>query len=337
MGSLIFGQALLPEDWARDVRLTFAGGKIVAVEPAAAAMAGEARFDVGLPGLPDLHSQAFQRGMAGLAETREPADDDVWAWREVMYRFLDRMPPDDIEAFAANAYAEMLEGGFTRVGEFHYLHHQPDGAPYTDIAEMAARIAAAAAETGIGVTLMPCFYAHGGFGGEPPVSGQRRFLNGTQRFARLVEATARIVANVSGGVLGVAPHSLRAATPEELAAVTGLRPGAPVHIHASEQIREIATSVACSGQPTDCNPGTSPLTSLLLTMNMAAALMRLTVEECLLGVTREAARALGRLAAIGTLEPGKSCDLAISDIENPAELVYRMGFNPLHARIWSGR
>jgi len=87
---------------------------------------------------------------------------------------------------------------------------------------------------------------------------------------------------------------------------------------------------------TDCNPGTSPLTSLLLTMNMGATLFRLTVEECLAGVTRNAAQALGLRDRVGTLEAGKACDLAIWDIERPAELVYRMGFNPLHARVWSG-
>jgi imidazolonepropionase len=88
---------------------------------------------------------------------------------------------------------------------------------------------------------------------------------------------------------------------------------------------------------TDCNPGTSPLTSLLLTLNMGATLFRLTVEECLAGVTREAARALGLAAETGVLEAGKACDLAIWDIDQPAELVYRMGFNPLHARVWRGQ
>ena len=125
--------------------------------------------------MPNLHSHAFQRGMAGLAE-RGPGADSFWSWREVMYRFALSMTPDQVEAVAGQLYAEMLEAGFTRVGEFHYLHHDVDGRPYADIAEMAARIAAAASETGIGLTLLPVFYAHSGFGGQAPSDGQRRFI-----------------------------------------------------------------------------------------------------------------------------------------------------------------
>ena len=248
MASVVFGQALLPEGWARDMRLTFEAGEIVSVQPAGGILPGEARFDVGLPGLPNLHSHAFQRGMAGLGEIRGPSDDSFWSWRDIMYRFLGRMTPDDVEAIAAHAFVEMLEGGFTRVGEFHYLHHQPDGQPYSDLSEMANRIAAAAAETGIRLTLLPCLYAHGGFGGEPPTQGQRRFLNDLDRFARLVDLSEAVVATLPGGVLGLAPHSLRAVAPEELAMVLDMRPGAPIHMHASEQVREVEASVAWSGQ-----------------------------------------------------------------------------------------
>jgi formimidoylglutamate deiminase len=144
---------------------------------------GDERHAIAIPGLSNVHSHAFQRGMAGLAEIRGPENDNFWTWREVMYRFLDRLTPDDIEAIAAQAYVEMLERGFTRVGEFHYLHHDPSGAPYANIAELAERIAAAASETGIGLTLLPVFYAHANFGGAPPVPGQRRFLNDVDRFA----------------------------------------------------------------------------------------------------------------------------------------------------------
>ena len=121
-----------------------------------------------IPGMPNLHSHAFQRGMAGLAEVRGPAADSFWTWREVMYRFLDRLTPEDVEAIAAQLYVEMLEAGFTAVTEFHYLHHDPDGGTYADLAQMARRIAAAAADSGIGLTLLPCFYAQGGFGGAAP-------------------------------------------------------------------------------------------------------------------------------------------------------------------------
>jgi hypothetical protein len=114
--------------------------------------------------MPNLHSHAFQRAMAGLAEVRGPANDSFWSWRTVMYKFALSMTPDHVEAVAAKLYMEMLEAGFCRVGEFHYLHHDKDGSPYTNIAEMAERIGAASAETGIGLTLLPVLYAHSGFG-----------------------------------------------------------------------------------------------------------------------------------------------------------------------------
>ena len=158
-------QAWLAEGWAENVRLTITDGHIGAIEVAAPPQPGDDRHAILIPGLPDLHSHAFQRGMAGLAERAGEGDDSFWTWREVMYRFVDRLDPDGMRAIAALAYAEMLESGFTRVGEFHYLHHAPDGRPYDDVAAMAQVIAAAADETGIGLTLLPVFYAHSGFGG----------------------------------------------------------------------------------------------------------------------------------------------------------------------------
>jgi formiminoglutamate deiminase len=165
-----------------------------------------------------------------------------------MYRFLDRLSPDDIEAIAGFAFAEMLEAGFTAVGEFHYLHHAPDGRPYGNIAETAVRIAAAAVETGIGLTLLPVCYAHGNFGGAPPAPGQRRFLNERERFERLVEASARAIAGVPDAALGIAPHSLRAVTLDDLAWLTRLRPEGPMHIHVAEQVKEVEDSLAAHGR-----------------------------------------------------------------------------------------
>ncbi len=136
--------------------------------------------------------------MAGLAERRGPLADSFWTWREVMYRFLGQLSPDDVEAITAFAYMEMLEAGFTAVGEFHYLHHDIDGRPYADLGEMAARIAAASAQTGIGLTLLPSFYAYGGFGGAPAGAGQRRFLNDPDRFLALLERTRAIAASLPG-------------------------------------------------------------------------------------------------------------------------------------------
>ncbi|HEY0647861.1 amidohydrolase family protein, partial [Phenylobacterium sp.] len=182
-----FETALLPEGWARGVRLVDEAGRIASVATGVAAEPGDARHVIGLPGMPNLHSHAFQRAMAGLTEVRGPEGDSFWTWRELMYRFVERLTPDDVEAIAAQAFAEMLEAGFTRVGEFHYLHHEADGAAFADPAEMAARIAAAAEATGIGLTLLPVFYAHSGFGGAPPTAGQRRFVNDLDGYARLLE------------------------------------------------------------------------------------------------------------------------------------------------------
>ncbi|HRE43305.1 MAG TPA: amidohydrolase family protein, partial [Terricaulis sp.] len=176
MTSLWFETALLPEGWADAVRVTLNGGVIDAVEIGAAPAPGEARYGAALPGLANVHSHAFQRGMAGLAETRGPAHDNFWTWRVEMYRFLDRLTPEDVASIAALAYCEMLESGFTRVGEFHYLHHDPSGAAYADIAAMAKAIAAAVDETGLALTLLPVLYAHSNFGGAPPTPGQRRFI-----------------------------------------------------------------------------------------------------------------------------------------------------------------
>ncbi len=243
---LWFQTALLPSGWADDVRIEHVDGRITGIEVGAQPRPGDERGAVALPGLPNLHSHAFQRGMAGLAEARGPSDDSFWTWREVMYRFLDRLTPDDVEAIAALAYAEMLEAGFTRVGEFHYLHHDADGRAYADPAEMAGRIAAAAGTTGIGLTLLPVFYAHGGFGGAPAAPAQRRFLNDPDRFARLVEACRGHLTDLPDANLGVAPHSLRAATPRQLAQITPLAGDGPIHIHIAEQLREVRDCLAWS-------------------------------------------------------------------------------------------
>ena len=247
MSVLHAASALLPEGWARDVRIALSDGTIESVEPGAPARAGDERCAIALPALANVHSHAFQRAMAGLAERRGPGADTFWTWRETMYRFALSMSPEDVEAVAAELYVEMLEAGFGSVAEFHYLHHAPDGAPYADIAEMAGRIAAAAREAGIGLTLLPVFYAHATFGGAPPKPEQRRFLCDLELFARLHEASGRLLDPARGEALGVAPHSLRAATPDELAGVVMLAPSGPVHIHAAEQVKEVEDCLAALG------------------------------------------------------------------------------------------
>lgn len=198
-------QALLPEGWRSNVRIALDEGRVAAIDAGVAPNTGDERHAIVLPGMPNLHSHAFQRGMAGLAELRGPSADSFWSWREVMYRFALSMTPDQVEAVAAQLYVELLEAGFSRVGEFHYLHHDRDGKPYANIAEMAERIAAAAAETGIGLTLLPVFYAHSSFGGAAPNEGQRRFLNDVNRFSRLVEKSRECVRALNQAVIGVAP------------------------------------------------------------------------------------------------------------------------------------
>jgi len=241
-------RALLPGGWAERVLIEADGaGDITAVTPGAA-VPGTARRLSGhvVPGMPNLHSHAFQRAMAGGAEKRSPAgQDSFWTWRETMYRFVGRFSPEDAEAVAAQLHAELLEHGFTAIAEFHYLHHQRDGTPYADVAEMAKRQLAAAKCSGIGITMLPSLYRHGGTFGKPPHEGQRRFLNDLDRFQAILDACrAACVGNPQASV-GLAPHSLRAVTPEMLRAIQDF--AGPIHIHAAEQPKEVEECLAATG------------------------------------------------------------------------------------------
>jgi formiminoglutamate deiminase len=234
--SLIFRHALLPEGWVENVRLSIADGNIAAVERNVAGGTG-----IALPGMPNLHSHSFQRAMSGHVEQRGPGADSFWTWRTLMYRLALGMSPDDVQAVATQAFVEMLEGGYTSVAEFHYLHHAPDGSPYADIGEMASRLAEAAATTGIELLLLPVFYAHAGFGGTAPLPEQRRFINSLDSYAKLYERCTALAPS------GIAPHSLRAAAPGELTALTNLAGTRPLHIHIAEQTAEVEACLAWSG------------------------------------------------------------------------------------------
>ncbi|WP_444633117.1 formimidoylglutamate deiminase [Cupriavidus oxalaticus] len=251
--------ALLPEGWARDVLLAWDDqGRLTTVQAGAAASADvpHAAGPV-LPGMPNLHSHAFQRGFAGLTEYRSrphgdnPAGaDSFWSWRTLMYRFAQRISPDTLEAIATQLYIEMLRAGYTSVCEFHYVHHDANGKPYADAAEMSLRLLRAAQRTGIGMTLLPVLYQTAGFGGKPPLAEQRRFLHDTDAMLRLLERLSPACAQ-AGARLGLAPHSLRA-VPEDslLHALAGLKAidaRAPVHIHIAEQRREVDDCIAWSG------------------------------------------------------------------------------------------
>lgn len=194
-----------------------------------------------VPGMPNLHSHAFQRAMAGLTERPGPDGDDFWRWRDVMYRFLAVLTPDDIEAIAAQLYVECLLQGYTSVAEFHYLHNAPDGTPYDDPAELAHRIVAAAHTAGIGLSLLPVLYRHSHFGGAPSNEGQRRFVLSHDRYADLCATMARSTP------IGIAPHSLRAVTPADLDAAVAIAGDRPIHIHVAEQQKEVTDCLAWSG------------------------------------------------------------------------------------------
>lgn len=244
-----FRQALLPSGWRRDVRIEVdAAGLVAAITESASAVAADERHAIGLPGMGNLHSHAFQRGMAGLAEVRGSGGDSFWSWREAMYRFVGRLDPLALHAIAAMAYVEMLESGFTRVGEFHYLHHDLSGQQFDDPAEMSLAALAASAETGIAITHLPVFYAHGGFDGQPASEAQRRFVNDPDVFARLLDSARSAASDVPDALVGVAPHSLRAVTEDELTMLAQLAGSAPIHIHIAEQVREVEDCMAWSGQ-----------------------------------------------------------------------------------------
>lgn len=234
-------QALLPEGWADAVTVTLDGGRIAAVSTGAPAPAHATRVGVLLPAPANIHSHAFQRAMAGLTERRGPdPSDSFWTWRRLMYRFLEALTPEDVTAIAAFVQMEMLEAGYGASVEFHYLHHAPGGAPYDNLAEMSVSIAEAAAQSGIGLTLLPVLYQQGGCDGRPLQGGQTRFGNSNEQFARLVEGAEAALARLPQDCrLGVAAHSLRAVTPQALDFASQLRPDAPFHMHLAEQMAEV--------------------------------------------------------------------------------------------------
>jgi formimidoylglutamate deiminase len=231
--------AWLPHGWGADTRIEVADGRFRCVEEEAERGAATALGRFVLPGMPNLHSHAFQRAMAGLAERQTNAEDSFWTWRETMYAFAGRIGPDDLRAIAAQLYVEMLKAGYTQVCEFHYLHHQPDGTPYSEPAAMSLALIEAAHEAGIGLTLLPTLYMTGGFDGRALSERQRRFGHEIETYLRLIEQL-RGMENSTLRV-GVALHSLRAVPEHAMHVVldSGLVDAAPIHIHVAEQIGEV--------------------------------------------------------------------------------------------------
>jgi len=240
---------MLPSGWADDVLIVVDDdGSIASVASGMIDVTAERLNGPVIPGMPNLHSHAFQRAMAGLTQRAGPEGDSFWAWRELMYRFLARLTPDDVEAIATELYIEMLQAGYTSVAEFHYLHHDATGKPYSNAVEMAERICAAADTAGIGLTLLPVFYAHSNFGRLAPNAGQRRFVTDTEQFSRMLETLGSALSQNPMQRLGMAPHSLRAVAPGELRQLLALRgridDAMPVHIHAAEQRKEVDDCIA---------------------------------------------------------------------------------------------
>lgn len=252
MTTLWAARGLTDDGWTGNLRVTIGpSGRIASVAQGAPAPADH-RVGILLPAPANAHSHAFQRAMAGLTERRGPDPRDTfWTWRALMFRFLDRLTPEHVEAIAAFVQMEMLEAGYATNVEFHYLHHQPGGRPYANPAEMAERIAAATARTGIGLTLLPVHYRFGGCDRRPLGPGQVRFGTDPVAFARLHAASAAAIRGLPHDTaLGVAPHSLRAVAPEDVAGVAALAPDGPIHMHLAEQVAEVAEVEAALG----CRP-----------------------------------------------------------------------------------
>lgn len=279
-------QALTAEGWVQDLRVTIDNGRIARLTPGQAE--GRRSVDLLLPAPTNLHSHAFQRAMAGLTETRGPdPEDSFWTWRKLMYRFLDRLTPDHVEAIAALVFMEMQEAGYGSVAEFHYLHHDIGGAPYANLPEMAERIASAACDTGIGLTLLPVLYLQGGCDGRALQGGQRRFGCDMERFARLYAESAALMAQgPEDHAIGIAPHSLRAVTPEALGHVREIAPTGPVHMHLAEQIPEV--------EEVEAHRGARPVDWLLDNNEVSP-------EWCLIHCTQMTDSETRRLAATGAV------------------------------------
>lgn len=233
-------QALLNSGWAEDVRLTLKNGVIAEIETGAKPDDKAVCVDTLLPALGNLHSHSFQRAMAGMTEYRRSGRDNFWTWRELMYRFVDQLTPNQIQSIAALVFMEMQQAGYASVGEFHYVHHQPGGEPYDNIAELSCSIFAAAEQTGIGLTHLPVLYTYGGAGRQVLSDGQKRFGNDIDRFANLIAAVRQQAAGLPADTkTGIAPHSLRATSPEDLIALLDQHSNGPIHMHIAEQPVEV--------------------------------------------------------------------------------------------------
>ena len=304
--------ALLPTGWAKDVRIVIEEGRIASVSHGHAPEG--LAFGCLLPAPVNLHSHTFQRAMAGMTEARTAGQDSFWTWRTLMYRFLEKLSPEDVQAIAAQAMVEMAESGFSAVCEFHYLHHPVGGGTYADPGEMSARIVAAAQETGFGLTHLPVIYEQGGVDGRPLQGGQLRFGSSPETYARILESARSALAHLPDAVLGVAPHSLRAVSRETLARAAGMVPEGPVHIHIAEQVAEVTEVQAAWGaRPVD----------------WAVANLALDARWCMIHATQmtpEETAALARTGAVAGLCPITEANLGDGIFDAPGWLAAEGAF-----------
>ncbi|HXR00828.1 MAG TPA: formimidoylglutamate deiminase [Pseudomonas sp.] len=249
--SVFFAErALLPGGWANNVRFEVsADGLLTHVQADADREGAELINGPVLPGMPNLHSHAFQRAMAGLAEVAGNPNDSFWTWRDLMYRLVGQISPQQLGVIARQLYIEMLKGGFTSVAEFHYVHQDTTGKPYANPDELALQVSQAAASVGIGMTLLPVLYSHAGFGGLAPNEGQRRFINSTESYLALQSRLQPIIGAQPAQALGLCFHSLRAVTPQQISDVLAASDRqCPVHIHIAEQQKEVDDCLSWSAR-----------------------------------------------------------------------------------------
>lgn len=242
---------LLADGWQHNKTLVIENGVINQVIDGKALDAQVAKGPV-IPGMINCHSHAFQRAFAGFSEQGSEGKDSFWTWRNVMYKFLAQLSAENAETIATQLYIEMVKSGYTRVAEFHYLHHDVSGQPYQELATMARAIFNAAKTTNIGLTMLPVMYQFSGFGAQAPNEGQQRFINSTEQFNQLVSDCFALTKDYSNTNVGIAPHSLRAVDKQGIeqavAHVRSLDANAPIHIHIAEQQKEVNDCLAHYGK-----------------------------------------------------------------------------------------
>ncbi|OUR78020.1 formimidoylglutamate deiminase [Alphaproteobacteria bacterium 46_93_T64] len=254
MPNLFAETALLPDGWVENVRIEVGyEGRIQSIEKNQKAKPDDLTFKdrALLPAPTNLHSHGFQRALAGLTETRGASgQDSFWTWRRIMYSFLEHLTPEDTEAINAFAQMEMLEAGYACVAEFHYVHHQANGTPYDNIAEKSHRVISASEASGIGLTLLPVYYAQGGVDGRQLEGGQLRFKNNIQQYEKLWDGASRKIQSAHiDNCMGIAPHSLRAVSKQDLEILSTIYADGPIHIHIAEQLAEIEEISRAYGKP----------------------------------------------------------------------------------------